>query len=113
MKDAYTQQTERWIRASRCHEVTVMLDENWLDDSAGLEECETCSAAVEADPFGGRCAECQRVIEEARCEVETQVFEMYPGCSVVWLPRSGMGEYSASHQYSIEAPDEVYEMVMQ
>lgn len=107
MKDAYTQQMERWIRTRKCHEITVMLDDNWLRDVAPPADCGTCSAALEADPFADRCSDCQRVIEEARCDVEERAFEKYPGCSVVWLPRSGMGEYSACHPYCIEAPDEV------
>lgn len=112
MKDACTQQMEKWIRTRKCHEITVMLDEDWLDDWAPAWDCETCSAAFRADPFAGRCAECQRAIDEAKGEVEKQAFEMYPHCSVVWLPRSGTWEYSACHPYCIEAPDEVYETVM-
>jgi hypothetical protein len=112
MKDAYTQQMEQWIQTRKCEEITVMLDKDWLRDWARPEECGICLKALEADPFADQCAECQAVIKEARCDVEERVFEMYPGCSVVWLPRSGMGEYSACHPYCIEAPDEVYETVM-
>ncbi len=113
MKDAYTQQMERWMLTRKCHEITVMLDSDWLREWAPIWECETCSAARKVDSLAGRCADCQRAIEEVGCDVEGQVFEMYPGCSFVWLPCSDMGEYANCNPYCIEAPDEVYITVMQ
>lgn len=96
MNDAYTEQMEQWIAEGDCQEITVMLDDDFLDwyfeDS---EECE----------------DTDKEYKDAKTAIKKAADELYPGCMVVWLPESVMGEYAASHPYCIKAPRKVYRAV--